>query len=104
VVLPGELDQRLAGLRLHIGSVDRGQAAQSEPLGGDEVQHLKGVARGRLVVRIVADQAPAGVRGQDFRRQEVLARERALARPARADQDDERQLGDCNVHDFLHQP
>ena len=60
-------------------------------LRGDEVEHLEGVVGDGLVVLVVADHAPAGVRRENFGRQEVLAGERALARAAGADQDDEGQ-------------
>ena len=103
VVLPGQLDQRLAGLGLDVGGVDDRQPPQGQPLGGDEVQHLERVVRDRLVVLVVADHAPAGVRREDLGGQEVLAGERALARPAGADQDDEGELGDRDLH-FMRQP
>ena len=48
----------------------------------------------RLVVLVVGDEPAAGVRREDLGRQEVLARERRLARAGRADQHDERELGD----------
>ena len=44
VVLAGQLDQRLAGLGLHVGGVDDRQPPQRQPLAGDEVQHLERVA------------------------------------------------------------
>ena len=98
VVLPGQLDQRLAGLGLDVGGVDHRQPPQGQPLAGDEVQHLEGILRDGLIVLVVADHPPAGVRREDLGRQEVLAGERALARPAGADQDDEGELGDLERH------
>ena len=65
VVLPGQLHQRLAGLGLDVGGVDHREPPQGQPLGGDEVEHLEGVVRDRLVVLVVADHPPAGVRGED---------------------------------------
>ena len=44
------------------------------------------------------DHRPAGVGREDLGRLEVLAGERALARAAGADQDDEGELGDLDVH------
>ena len=98
VVFPGKLDERLAGLGLDIGGVDDRQSPQGQPLAGDEVQHLEGLVRHRLVVLVVADHAPAGVRREDLGRQEVLAGEGALARAAGADEDDEGEVGDGNTH------
>ena len=80
-----------------VASIDR-QPPQGQPLAGDEVQHLEGVLRDGLVVLVVADHPPAGVRREDLGRQEVPAGERALARAAGADQDDEGQFGNRDVH------
>ena len=89
VVLPGQLDERLAGLGLDVGGIDHREPPQGQPLAGDEVEHLEGLVRDRLIVLVVADHPPAGVGREDLGRQEVLAGERALARAAGADQDDE---------------
>jgi hypothetical protein len=88
MVLPGEGDERLASFRLHVGRVDDRQPAQRQSFRGDEVQDLEGVVRHRLIVFLVADHRTAGVRRQHFGRQEVLAREGALAGSAGADEDD----------------
>jgi hypothetical protein len=61
VVLPGEGDERLARFRLHVGRLDDRQAAQGQPLPGDEVQDLEGVVRHGLIVFLVADRRSAGV-------------------------------------------
>ena len=53
----------------------------------------------RLIVLLVADHRTASVRRQHFGRQEVSARERALAGTAGADEDDEQQVGDSNLHE-----
>ena len=98
VVLPGQLDQRLAGLGLDVGGVDDRQPPQGEPLAGDEPEHLEGVPGDGLVVLVVRDHRPAGVGREDLGGLEVLAGERALARAAGADQDDEAELGDLDVH------
>jgi len=66
VVLPGEVDERLAGLGLDVRGVDDRQPPQGEPLGGDEVQDLEGVVRRRLIVLLVADYRTAGVRRQNL--------------------------------------
>ncbi len=94
MVSASQLNERLARLRLDIRGVDDGQPAERQPLGGDEVQDLEGVAGDGLVILVVADHAPAGVGGENLGRQKMPARERTLARPAGADQDDERQFGD----------
>ena len=62
---------------------------QGQPLAGDEVQNLERLVGHRLVVLVVADHPPAGIGRKHLGRQEVLAGERALARAAGADEDDE---------------
>ena len=99
VVLPGQLDERLAGLGLDVGGVDDRQPSQGQPLAGDEVEYLEGVLGDGLVVLVVADHPPAEVRREDLGGPEMLAGERALAATAGADQDDEGQLGDLEYHD-----
>ena len=98
VVLPGELDERLASLGLHVRGIDDREPPQRQPLGGDEPQHLESLNRDRLVVLVVADHGPAGVGREDLGRLEVPARERALARSAGANQDDEAEAGDLDGH------
>src|SRR5262249_18380839 len=98
VVPPGEGDKRLTRFRLHVGGVDDRQAPQLQPLRGDEVQDLEGVFGHRLIVLLVADHGSAGVRRQDFGRQEVLARKGGLARTAGADEDDEGKVGNRDLH------
>lgn len=61
VILTGQRDQRFACLGLHVGGIDNGQPACRQPLGGDEVQHLKGVVRRRLLVLVVANESAAVV-------------------------------------------
>src|SRR5262249_39739007 len=65
----------------------------------DEVQGVEGILGDVLVGLVVADDRAEEVGGEDFRRPEVPARKRALAGPRRADQDDERQLGNGDLHD-----
>src|SRR5262245_53944639 len=62
------------------------------------MQDLEGFVRHTLIVFFVADQRPAGVRRQKLGRQEMLPRKGTLARPAGADQDDERQPGYRDLH------
>ena len=98
VILPGQFHQRLAGLGLDVGGVDHREPPQGQPLPGDELEHLERLVRDRLVVLVVADHASAGVGREDLRGLEVPAGERALARPAGADQYDEAELGDLDRH------
>jgi hypothetical protein len=98
VVLSGECDERLARFWLHVGRVDDRQAAQRQPLRGDEVQDLKGIVRHRLIVLVVADRRSAGVRRQHFGRQKVLARKGTLARTGRADKDNKGQVRNRDLH------
>ena len=104
VILPGQFHQRLAGLGLDVGGVDHREPPQGQPLPGDEPEHLERLVRDRLVVLVVADHPPAGVGREDLRGLEVPAGERALARAAGADQDDEAQLGDLDLHWSVNQP
>src|SRR5205823_2240486 len=92
------MNQRPAGLGLHVRRVNDRQSAPCQSLAGNEVQHLEGILGGCLVVLIVADQSTAVIRRDYFARQEVLPRKRALARSAGTDQDDEGQLGDFDGH------
>ena len=98
VVLPRQRDQRLARLGLDVGRVYDDHLPRRQPLGRDEVQHVKGVFSRRLVVLVVGDKPPAEVRGQHFGRQEMLSGERRLAGAGRADKDDEGEFRDGDVH------
>ncbi len=89
VILPGQFDPGLAGLGLDVGGVDDRQPSECQPLPGDEPEDFEGVLGDGLVVLVVADHPPAGVGGEDLGGPEVLAGERALARAAGADQDDQ---------------
>ena len=73
VVLPGQGQQRPAGVRLHVGRVDHGELAELEPLGGDRVQRLERRRGDRLVVLVVPDQAAERVRGEHLGRPETTA-------------------------------
>ncbi len=94
VVVPGDLDELLAGLGLDVGGVHDGQPAGREPLADDVVQQFEGLGGGRLVVLVVGDQAPAEVRGDHLGGQEVLAGEAGLTGAAGTDEDDEGDVGD----------
>ncbi len=98
VVLAGQGNEVAAGFGLDVGGVDDGEAAGFEPLPGDEAEHLERGRGGGLVVLVVGDQAAAEVRGDHLGRLEVGAGERGLARAGHADQDDQAQLGDAEVH------
>ena len=98
VVLAGQHDQLAAGFGLHVGGVDDGEPAGFEALAGDELEHLERGLRGGLVVLVVGDQAAAEVRGDHLGRLEVRPGERRLARAGHADQHDQAQPGDGQVH------
>ena len=72
-----------------------------QPLRRDEVQGLEGVVGDGLVVLVVADHRPIGVRREDLGGLEMPPGERALARAAGADEDDETEFGDCDPHGNL---
>lgn len=94
VKLASQGDERLPRLGLHVRGIDDREKAAREPLIGDEVQDLEGIARGRLVILVIGDQATACVRREDLRGLEVLAREGRLARARRAHEHNERKLRD----------
>lgn len=94
IVLASQRDQRLARLLLHIRRVDDRQLSGSEALGGNEVQDLKRVGARRLIVLVIRNQAAAKVRGEDFRRFEVPAREGRFAGTGGADENNEAEVGD----------
>ncbi len=98
MVLPGQRDQRLARLHLHIRRVYDRKLPAREPPARDEVQGGERVVGRRLVVLVVRDQAAAMVRRQHFGGLEVLPGKRGLPAAGRSDQDNQRQLG----HDELH--
>jgi hypothetical protein len=67
----GEGDEGAARLLADVGSVDHGESTAGEPLAGDEVQELEGIAGGALVVLIIGDQGPAVVGGDHLGRPEM---------------------------------
>lgn len=89
--------QRFACLGLDIGGIDDHELAGFEALAGDEVQHLKGGAGGRLVVLVVRDKRAAGVRRQDLGRGEVAGGEAGLARARDPHQSDQREVGERDL-------
>jgi hypothetical protein len=98
MVLTSQLDERLAGFGLDIGGIDDRELSQDKPLAGNESKHIEGIFGDSLVVLIVTDHSPASIRREDFGRQEMFLDERALARATGADQDDETEFGDLNIH------
>ena len=96
VVLAGQRDERLAGLRLDVGGVDHRQPARAPAAcAAMKCSTSKASVGRRLVVLVVGDQPAADVRREHLGRLEVLARERATC-PSRTApiEDDERELGD----------
>ena len=65
------------------------EPAGGEPLAGDEVQDVEGVAVADWSFSSSATSAAAEVGRQDLGRQEVRARERGLARAGGADEHDQ---------------
>lgn len=56
VVRLGQIDQRLAGLTLHIGGINHGEQAAPQPGPGNVEQHVEGVPGGGLIVFVIGDQ------------------------------------------------
>ena len=98
VILPCQRDERATRLGLHVRGIDNGEPPECEPLCHDRMQELERLIRNRLIIFIVANQAPAHIGRENFRRQEMLSRERTLPRPAGADEYDEGELGNGEGH------
>ena len=62
VVPARQRDERLARVLLDVRGIDDGQAAGGEPLAGNEVERLEGVARRRLVVLVIGYESTEVVR------------------------------------------
>jgi hypothetical protein len=62
IMLPRQLHQRLARLRLHVRRVNHRKQPARQPLGGHVFQHVKRVPGRLLAVLVIADQPPAKVR------------------------------------------
>ena len=71
-----------------------------EPLAGDVVQNVKRLARSGLIIFVIGHQRATIVAAEHFRRQELPARKRRLARPGRADEDDEGEFWDVDIHSY----
>jgi hypothetical protein len=91
VLLARERDQRPARLRLHVRRVDDGETGARQAPARHLVQQRERVAGGGQVRLVVADERAEAVGGQHLRRPEMAPREGA-------DEDDERQLGDRDLH------
>lgn len=100
VVLACERDERLARLWLDVRGVHDREFAPPQTLGRDVVEYVERVVRRALVVLVVGDQPAAMVRRQHLEGTEVPARERRLAGARRADEYDQRQLRDRDLHGY----
>ena len=87
----------LPRLRLDVRRVDDRQPARGQPLARDEVERPRRRRSSRLVVLVVRDERPAEVGREHLGRPEVLARERRLARARRADEHDQREVGNLEL-------
>src|SRR5687767_12705720 len=96
--LARKLHQLFACVGLDAGGVDDSQLHARESLGGDVVQHIKGVVGGALAIFVVADQAATEIGRDDFCTQKMGAREGRFAAARRANQDDEAEVRDGEVH------
>jgi hypothetical protein len=64
--------------RLDVGGVDHREATALESFGGEVEEDVEGVSGRFLAVLVVGDETAAGIRGDDFGRQEVLAGQRSI--------------------------
>jgi hypothetical protein len=102
VVLAGQCDQPGAGGALGVRRVDDGQPTPAQPDTGQVVQRVERVGGGLLAVRVVADQAAEGIRGEHLGRREMPCREGGLTGPAGADQQHQGQLRDAQLARGTH--
>ena len=98
VVLLGQLHDRSAVLGPHAGRVDDDDPSRLQALRGDRVQHCERRTGRALVVLVIAHQLATEVRRDDLGGQEMATGERRLARPGHADQRDDAQLGNSDLH------
>ena len=76
MVLPRQPNQSAAVFLPHVGGVYHNQFSQCEAFSGNEVEKLKRIRGDRLVVLVVGQHRSARIRGQDFRRPEMVQRKR----------------------------
>ena len=98
VILPSQGNDRLAGFSLHIRGIDHYQLASRQPFGSDEIQNLKRVVRGRLAVLLVGHETTAEVRRKNLSRSKMLSGKTRLARSRRADECDNSEFWNRQLH------
>ena len=98
VMLPGQLHQGLAGLRLYAGGVNDSEASGSQARGRDEVEQGKGVGCCGLVGGVIRHHRPAGVRRHHFRGPEVAGGKRGFPRSRWANERHQAQFGNGDLH------
>ena len=67
MVLAGAVPPGAPSLFLHVGGIDNGQPASRKAFGGDEMQQVKGIGGGRLIVLVITNQTSAEVGREHFR-------------------------------------
>ena len=75
VILPGQLNERLARLGLDVRGINDREKPTLETPRRDEVKDGERRVRGRLVVLVVRDEAATDIGGQCLERSEMLFRE-----------------------------
>ena len=98
VMLPRQSDQRPAGLGLHAGGVNGGEAPGTQAGGCNEIQESEGFRRSRLVVGVVGHHGPAGVGGHHLGGLEVPGGKGGLSRAGRSNQRHQAEFRDFQVH------
>ena len=92
-----QLDERRPILRLDVGGVDHGQAAQLEALVDDRVEQFEGGGGDRLVGVVVADERPAAIARHNLGFCEMPPSKRRLARARCATEHHEAEFGDLDA-------
>ena len=98
VMFFSQCDEGFARAFLYAGGVDNGEFVIGEAFGGYVVEGFKRLFCDGLVGFVVAEESAEVVGGEDFGRFEVSFGECGFARARYADEDDEGDFGECDVH------
>src|SRR5678816_1009339 len=96
--LTSESDQRLTCFRLNICGINHCEASSSESLPRYEVQHLERIFCSRLSILVVRYKTTAEVGREYFGGLEMCPSEAGLSASRGADQDNQGELRDRDLH------
>lgn len=101
LLLVGQGHKRFTVLRPDIGRVHDREFSFCQPFRSNEMKQLECFGSDTLIVLVVSYEPTAVVTVEHLGRQEVLAGEVGFPRAGRANEDDEREFREVNLH---HQP